>query len=83
MTERRWSDLSREEKLDLLAGALPEGERKGVMRRVEAYFRGRPIGDFIEATNVVLRESHRAQHGDTTRWDEAAAVGGVRVEDRP
>lgn len=76
---KRWCDLSRREKLELLGHALPPDERQAVMRRVEAFFRGRPVDDLVYATNVVVREAYRVQHGETTGWDCAAAAAGVEI----
>ena len=75
--ETRWCDLSRRE---MLGHALAPDERQAVMRRVEAFFRGRPVDDLVYATNVVMREAYRVQHYETTGWDGAApAAAGVEI----
>jgi hypothetical protein len=77
--EKRWCDLSKSEKLELLSQALTPDERQAVMPRVERFFRGRRIDDLLHATNVVIREAYRVKHGDTTDWDRAAAAAGVVI----
>lgn len=79
MAEKRWCDLSKREKLDLLGEALKPSERAAVMARVEKHFRGRKIEDLFEATNVVLREAWRHEHGDTAEWDRGARAAGVVI----
>lgn len=75
----RWCDMSKREKLALLAENLNPQERAQIMARVEKHFRGRSMDDPNDALNVVLRESWRAQHGNTEEWDRAALAAGVIV----
>jgi hypothetical protein len=76
MPEPRWCDLSKKQKLALICETVPPA----VAAAVEKHFRGRPMPtDPMAAINVVMRESWRAQHGDTAEWDRAAAAGGVVI----
>ena len=77
--ERTWFDLSRQEKLTLLGEALTPAERGPVVARVEKFFRGRSMDDLLYATNVVMREAWREEHGDTAEWDRRAADVGVVI----
>lgn len=76
--KERWYEMSKQEKLQLMAGSLKAAERKPVMERVEKYLRGKSMRDPTFVTNVVLREAWRHKHGDTREWDRMAAVAGKR-----
>jgi hypothetical protein len=76
MAEPRWCDLPKKQKL----AAITENVPREVAEAVEKHFRGKPIpADPMAAINVVLRESWRAEHGDTAEWDRVAAADGVVI----
>lgn len=79
-TEKRWCDMSKREKLDLLGESLKPDERGPVMARVEKHFRGKPFPeDPMDVMNVVLREAWRHEHGEVESWDRAARAAGVFI----
>lgn len=76
MSEPRWCDLSKKQKLALIC----EDATPAVTAAVEKHFRGKPASALAhpqDAMNVLLREAWRANHGDTAEWDRVAAAGGV------
>lgn len=83
-----WGEMGPGERLKLVmiaAGADAPGgveghrDRESLARielRVREHFGPDGPGDFFDATNVVLREASREDHGDTAAWDRSLAATG-------
>lgn len=80
--DKRWCDMSRREKLALLAQSLDGNEHQAqIMAAVETYFRTHSMKDPLVAMNVVSREQWRALHGEVESWDRDARAARAHMND--
>lgn len=72
--------MSAEQREAVLEGAAKHESREAVdaaAARADGYFdEAYPVG-LAEFINAFMRESWRADHGNTYRWDKVARAGGV------